>query len=553
MLVTAISKQSTPQVLSTKILFRTCSLLAKRTASRIAKQGRPGPSERLRLCLSLLDEGDAAPELRNFIRALAPLDIDDKHYWVGTFYTLLLAPDERRKQSAYFTPPPIARHLLRLAELQGINFATAKVLDPAAGGAAFLSMVAAKMREAGSSVPDILRRLRGIEIDPCLAELARTLIAKRLGVERIPPYVVKVGDALAAPPSKDFDLVIANPPYGRVSPLSVPKKIWGDVCHPGHINLYALFVDLCLKAIKADGVVNLVIPSSFIAGPLYCKLRKSIRQRAVINCLAQVQCREEFFLDVMQDVSLLSCTKRDVHSRTVPQQRLKFARIDQAGKWTQAPSINLPAVETSGWLLPSPAGGARGGATLADYGCRVSAGYFVWNREKKRMTDTAERGKAKPLFWASNVRSNESCKPHKKKGKGIDYVRFDIPGPGIIKGPSLLIQRTTNTKQARRLFVGKIDKGPFLKSGYVTENHTIVVRPTRKDANLDLVCRLLNSKAVDSRYRQMSGTASISTLLLRELDLPHPDQLKIALRLEPDFEAAVERAYTQPASKSMAA
>jgi adenine-specific DNA-methyltransferase len=494
--------------------------------------------------------------LAKFAQILQTLPTDHRHYWIGTFYTLLLPKEQRRHQSAYFTRPEIARHLLRLLEDQGTDFTKARVLDPAAGGAAFLSMVAARMKELGCTTRNILSRIKGIEIDPKLAELARLLVADRLGVAKVPKSTVVVGDALKVRLTKKFDLVLANPPYGRVSPDKLRNEDWSMVCHPGHINLYALFIDLCLRRTKTGGRIGFVIPSSFIAGPLYCKLRSSIRQRSHVKLIGHVECREEFFLDVMQDISLLILHRKAQARPTQPalSNSVAFGRVDASGQWNASPPFNLPDKESDGWVLPSAKGTSRGGATLSDYGCKVSAGYFVWNRETGRMRKKIlQRGLWVPLFWACNIRANVRCWPNAKDGKGTDYVRFDEESPAILRGRAILLQRTTNTKQSRRLIAGLVEPDVSLSKGYVSENHTIVVRPLDANTDLQLVCRLLNSASVDRRYRQISGTASISTLLLRDLDLPSPESLRAALAKSNDFEEAVERAYTLGDSKKWTA
>jgi adenine-specific DNA-methyltransferase len=124
-------------------------------------------------------------------------------------------------------------------EEEGVNFAKASVLDPAAGGAAFLSMVAGRMKELGCAPKNILRRIKGIELDPMLAELARKLIAERLGLAAVPTRTVIVKDALQTKISKQYDVVLANPPYGRVFPNQIQIGKYSDVCHPGCINKYA--------------------------------------------------------------------------------------------------------------------------------------------------------------------------------------------------------------------------------------------------------------------------------------------------------------------------
>jgi len=79
--------------------------------------------------------------------------------------------------------------------------------------------------------------------------------------------------------------------------------------------------------------------------------------------------------------------------------------------------------------------------------------------------------------------------------------------------------------------------------GFVTENHTIVL--TSEDAEqLELAVAVLNTAAVDDRYRLVSGTAAVSVKLLRDLDLPKPDAFRSALsRHGGDAEAAAIEAY----------
>jgi adenine-specific DNA-methyltransferase len=533
------------------------SLLARRTAAAV-NRSKLSATQKLNLCIALVRNEDIDPRLQKLAHTLRELPTDHRHYWIGTFYTLLLPQDQRRQQSTYFTRPEIARHLLRLLEQQGTDLRTARVLDPATGGAAFLSMIAARMKELGCTNRSILSRIKGIEIDPNLATLSRVLIADRLDVPEVPKNVVCVADALQLEMSQRFDLVLANPPYGRVPPEVLDGDRWNQVCHPGHINVYALFVDLCLRRAKPGARLGFVIPSSFIAGPLYCKLRASIRQRSDVKLVGQIECRKEFFLDVLQDVSLLVLERKSVRDRaptaSPTTHPVAFGRIDSGGAWNAAPSFGLPRVPQDGWVLPSTKDTARGGATLSDYGFRVSSGYFVWNRETGRMRKKRKkRGLSVPLFWACNIRANAVCQPKAKDGKGTDFVCFDNPSPAIVRGPAILLQRTTNSKQRRRLIAGRIKNSTAIAQGYVTENHTILVRPETKDADIELVCRLLNSEAVDRRYRQISGTASISALLLRALDLPTPDNLLAALATTADFEAAVEVAYALGATTKWAA
>jgi adenine-specific DNA-methyltransferase len=172
----------------------------------------------------------------------------------------------------------------------------------------------------------------------------------------------------------------------------------------------------------------------------------------------------------------------------------------------------------------------------------AKAGYFVWNREWDRICDPADEH-AYPLFWAKNVRAKSLCRPVNRSGDGIDFVRVPPGSTAIVDGPAAIVQRVTNSSQPRRIVAATVDRDSIaLWNGFVSENHTIVLAGS-DTADLDLLVSLLNTKAVDERYRAVSGTATVSVTLLRQLDLPSPQALRAALQKTDDIEDAAVIAY----------
>ncbi|MFC3695566.1 HsdM family class I SAM-dependent methyltransferase [Chenggangzhangella methanolivorans] len=490
------------------------------------------------LVRDLLRARAGTDEFSGLARTLSTLAIDERHYWAGVFYTLLLPAELRREQAAYFTPPYLASAVLNLAVEYGFDLKSGAVLDPAAGGAAFLSTVAARMTSYGSDPNDVMTRLSGVEIDPGLAEISRALIAERLGLGARASIDVSVGDALRRDWEPKFDLVIANPPYGRVRPAALLGEHWKKVAHSGNINKYALFVELCLRAAKPGSLTALVIPSSFRTGPLYTKLRGFLRDEAQVLCVADVGPRDEVFADVAQDVSVLLLQK----AGDLQQSDTRFCAISASAGVTDIGAYALPQDREDPWPCPTLNLMPRGGATIADYGVMARAGYFVWNREGERLRESGEAD-AYPLIWAKNVKPGSLCQPLGKTGKGTNFVSFSAHSPSIVRQPAAVLQRTTNNKQPRRLVAAVVDPAVYARwGGFVSENHTIVLIGERQ-SDVALVCELLNTAAADARYRALSGTSAISVQLLRMLDLPSPDRLLAAKKLHADPERAAVLAY----------
>lgn len=520
----------------------TATLLARaRAMARDVVREAETAQARADACIDLLNDSDVIDRHQTFRRALQVLPADERHYWIGTLYTLMLPMKVRRSQATYFTPPTVADAVVDLAIEAGFNLSTDDVLDPAAGGAAFLSTLAARMTVAGLNADEVACRLNGIEIDAGLAALSRRLIAERVGAP-LPRDVIITGDALHIPIPNSYGLVIANPPYGRMSIEEVRGRAWKRVAYSGHINKYALFAELCFRHAKPGGIVALVIPSSFRAGPLYDRMRSYVRSQGDVLTIASIAGRDGVFIDVAQDISVLIARKGSTHD---PDRLVRFPMIGLTPNIDPVVEQTLPAEPGAAWPLPALDPETLGGATLADYGVTARAGYFVWNREKHRLVETLKpRQRGYPLIWAKNVRPGWPCRPAGKKGTKRDFVTFAEDSTAVVSTPAAVMQRTTNDKQPRRIVAAIVDPAVVAKwGGFVTENHTIVL--TAEDPErLALAVTLLNTAAVDLRYRRVSGTAAVSVTLLRQLDLPAPLAFAAALAAaDGDAEAAALAAY----------
>src|SRR6202044_4221375 len=96
-----------------------------------------------------------------------------------------------------------------MATSAGVNWSTCRVLDPACGGGAFLSAVAAPLVNGCDQAPaaqilaSIAGRLKGFEIDPYAAWLSQVFLEVSLmplcqqAGQRF-PVVVEVRDSLSA-------------------------------------------------------------------------------------------------------------------------------------------------------------------------------------------------------------------------------------------------------------------------------------------------------------------------------------------------------------------
>jgi len=503
----------------------------------------------------------------------AGLPADEKHYWISSLYALLMPAARRRRLAAYFTPPHLAKYAIDALTAAGITPGKDRILDPASGGAAFLVPLAARIagraQQRGGSAESALRAiestLAGVEIEQDLSRLSKALLADLLREEirsagRKPRISIKQADTLKLPPPDLlYDAAIGNPPYGRVfRPSKAILRDFAPVITDGYVNLYVLFLEQTLRLVKPGGVVCLIIPMSFVGGPYFAALRKRILETSHVLSLDPIDKRSDVFLDVLYDVCVLTLRKKGSSARTaVP--TCSLLMIGQSNRLLGI--LDLPEQPTGRmWGLPDDKqkdGLFRTGLeTLPDYGYVAKAGYFVWNREQHRYrVGKKPRPNEVPLFWAHNIKPGTLCRPYDGEldSDRIGFVRIKPDSTAIVRSDAIIVQRTSNKRQSRRLNAAIIRKVRVPGNrGFVGENHTIIIIPDperKQKIPLTMLCRLLNTAAVDSRFRRISGSVSVSTKALNQLPLPAAAHVRASFVFGAEDEQAAATSY----AKSLAA
>jgi adenine-specific DNA-methyltransferase len=497
------------------------------------------PSLRLRPPVAVtgrLDE--SARQLSvSFGREAAALPILEGCHLLTSLYAGLLPGKERSALGAFYTPPALTQRLLDLATEGGVDWSTARVLDPASGGGAFILEAASRMRGAlqGSEPAFVLAqlgtRLAGFEIDPHAAWLSQAALDIFLSdltsaSGREIPLCVKVCDTLEETPIALYDLVVGNPPYGRVT-LTAAQRLRFARSLYGHANLYGVFTDVALRWTRPGGMIAYLTPTSVLGGQYYASLRQLLAEEAPPVAIDFVHARRGVFEDVLQE-TLLALYRKDgarhrfqVHYLHVDNER--EARLTKNGK------VSLPADARAPWLAPrEPAHvglikAAEGmTARLNDWGYSVSTGPLVWNRFKPQMRNRAAQG-LHPLIWAEAVTSDGRFIYRADKRNHAPYFKPEAGDDWLVVDRScVLVQRTTAKEQHRRLIAAELPQA-FIDAhgGVIVENHLNMVRATQKAAvSPAVVAAVLNSDIVDQVFRCISGSVAVSAFELEALPLP---------------------------------
>lgn len=253
----------------------------------------PRPSRTIRPAPSYLSrplDREALAVAAALAELAATRPIEDAGYLIGSTYAAMLPEDYRSEHGVFYTPPTVVSRLLDLASAAGVDWNRCRVLDPACGGGAFLGPVAQRMIASlkGCDRRVLLRnlttRLAGFEIDAFAAWLSLIFLDATLnelvgfsGDDQFRP--IEVCDSLTRHEVSDFDLVVGNPPYGRIKLSPELRGIYKRSLY-GHANLYGVFLDLALRKTRPGGIVAYVAPTSFLCGEYYKNLRALLTAEA---------------------------------------------------------------------------------------------------------------------------------------------------------------------------------------------------------------------------------------------------------------------------------
>ena len=562
---TALNAETTESAESTEIAFAQCLAFEAVTAwwSKISRNTVPLRLPEIHYHRPLTDIAKSIS--RQFGAAAAELPIAAAAYEIGMLYSGALPGDLRGRHGIHYTPPALVDRIYHHAENDGLDWTTANVLDPAAGAGAFLIPAVQKISEAiANSAPaialqNISTRIRGFEIDPFAAWLAQVFLEAVLlptieAAGRRPRMMIDVCNTLERKlESERFDLVVGNPPFGRVKlPLNQRTRFARSLY--GHANLYGIFLDLGIGHVKHGGIVSFLTPSSFLAGEYFKNLRSLLWADAPPVSLDIVKQRKGVFEGVLQE-TVLATYKKGARRGKVKVYSSGFG-AEQAASQRPIGRISLPRKSTAPWIVPRHATETALVRTLsempgrlADWGYTVSTGPLVWNRHKDQLISTAGNG-AIPLIWAECITSDGRFVFRSERRNHEPYF---LPRQDdawlLVRKPCVLVQRTTAKEQPRRLIAAELPLSFVQSHGGVTvENHLNMLLPTRAvpAISAQMLAAFLNTSVADRAFRCLSGSVAVSAYELENLPMPDATQLKriVGKRSRPEaVEDAASKLY----------
>lgn len=438
----------------------------------------------------------------------------------------------------FFTPARAAALIASLPTLP--EEGRIKVLDPGAGSgmlsAAIVSRVLAER-------PSLAVHVVAVECDETLTpQLTATLEAcKRAGEGRI-TFEVVAADFISASTgiNRDqrlagFDLVIQNPPYGKLSASSPARAAVREVGSEAP-NLYAAFLAIAASVLAPGGQLVAITPRSFCNGPYFGAFRSVLLEHIALDRVHVFESRSTVFADtgVLQENLIISGTKDGVrdtvvlsvsngHEDHTSHRHVPYADVihpDDSHKFVRiATNDEDTAVAEKMMSLPD---------TLASLGVTASTGRVVDFRSRECLhTESTDEGF--PLIYPGNIRNGRVHWPQEiRKAQWFVPITETDKRMLVPEGWYCVVKRFSS-KEERRRIVAAVWSPEDISGSVAFENHVNVLHNGGEGLDRKLANGLsiwLNSSLVDKFFRTFSGHTQVNATDLRSLRFPDSGALR---------------------------
>jgi len=253
--------------------------------------------------------------------AESPRDIDielPRHQpdFLGLVYQSILAEGAKAEAGAYYTPAAIARSMVR-DHLSGDS----AFLDPCCGTGLFLLQAADVLSDP--------TKIWGFDIDETAVRIARLNLLLRFDGHTFKPNIFcQCG---LEPTTVKFDVIATNPPWGMHfsnDELNRFRRLYKTQSNES----FALFILACIRCLKANGSMSLLLPQSFLNIRTHQETRRMLVEETSIRSVSDLgRIFKNVFTPVVRFDIDKSCpsashsitTLSGGNARKVPQDRFK--------------------------------------------------------------------------------------------------------------------------------------------------------------------------------------------------------------------------------------
>lgn len=442
---------------------------------------------------------------------------------VGAWYWAWNKP--KQKMGQYFTPISVADYMAQLVTQSKDHL---RVLDPGAGVGILSCALCEKLvgninLETYETDPDLADCL-----EMCLLYTGEWMKARgrtlRFEINQN-DFVMTQASSLQWPTNDTFDIVIANPPYFKLSKADPRAKAAAAIVH-GQPNIYAIFMALGAALLKVGGQFVFITPRSYAAGRYFSRFREYFFSKMRPRTIHLFDSRRDVFSDVLQESVILHAERSDQNRQVIVSSSANSRDFGEVKKRT----LPLSEILNGDNILHIPLSDQHDGiaelvrawpASLSDYGMQVSTGPVVPFRAIQFVGSSGDVPKTHaPLIWMQNVKPMQITWPLPRKSQ---YISQDGAEKLLLPNRNYVVLRRFSAKEEQRRLIAAPYLAEINTSWIGLENHLNYIHRPKGTLSIEEargLAALLNSDLMDVYFRISSGNTQVSATELRATPLP---------------------------------
>ena len=452
------------------------------------------------------------------------------------------ADNGRAELGQYFTPAPIAR---LLADMFEPPKGRVRVLDPGAGVG---SLSAALVERAASEGWQCSLDVTAVEVDDRLLDgLEATLDdccdampggkGRAVHSDFLTWASTHVAPDVFSQELQQFDLVIMNPPYGKLRTASATHERLRRL-GVRTSNRYSAFVWLARRLLAPGGQLVAITPRSFCNGAYFRSFRQALLDDCALRDIHVFESRDTAFRDgaVLQETIVF----RIARSTRRPLVQIAVSSgtgLDEPRRHeVSADSVVHPAdprmfiripEDPAGVVLAEQLGSLP--QTLSGLGVTASTGRVVDFRSREHLREECE-GDAIPLIYPGHLRRGRVNWPGGANSKPSAIAALPANASMFLpSGEYVLVKRFSSKEERRRVVAAVLEPEDCPGDVIAMENHVNVLHISNRGMERDFAWGLaayLNSTAVDLFFRQFNGHTQVNAADLDSLRYPDARSLR---------------------------
>lgn len=455
------------------------------------------------------------------------------------FFTQL-SRTEQKKIGQFTTPTQVAEYMAERL-LDKTDFSanqTIKILDPGSGtGVLGLTVV----ENLFMAFPHIPVKLVTYENEPIALEVLRSNLAltKDWAAENELLFTYEVrernyileGDNLfqdsAYSYEDSYDLIVANPPYKKLSKKSLEADVMNFVVH-GAPNLYGLFWAKSAIELRSQATSAFIIPRSWMSGAYFERLRQFMFAQGSIAELHAFNSRNNIFgsTKVLQELVIVIFQKKliknikiwahnDITTLNDNNPLIVSRRLVVVGPERRVYLItNKHELTVAKWAGSLP-------STFVDSGLRMKTGLTVCFRNRDLVEDKATNLNV-PIFYAENFYGH-GIRLKREKGQYLSKQRSGFLQNNV---NYVFVKRFSTKEEKRRIQTAFYDAHRFLNEKISTDNKINFVI-AKSDDLLKGAFLVLSSTIFDEYYRLLSGNTQVNSTEVNSMKFPDESSLSM--------------------------